>query len=192
MEAEVGMWSLDITNLSGSIIRAKVPLGYGGSNGVWRHTRISREKPGQNVIGVRLYWMNASLRRGIFRIQTQMSVKYSTHTDSHDGSEAFVAAQASMKHELSILAQLKHSNVGSLWGYEEDTYGSMRMPAIVTEFYENGSLHEYISRHSQELSTPKRIELMENILKGLNYLHEQVAKGPVVHGNLNMVRYIYY
>lgn len=48
----------------------------------------------------------------------------------------------SMKHELSILVQLKHSNIGSLWGYEEDTYGSLRMPAIVTEFYENGSLHE--------------------------------------------------
>ena len=36
MEAEVGMWSLGITNLSGSVMRARVPLGYGGSNGVWR------------------------------------------------------------------------------------------------------------------------------------------------------------
>lgn len=36
MDAEVGMWSLGVTNLSGSIIRAKVPLGYGGTNGVWR------------------------------------------------------------------------------------------------------------------------------------------------------------
>lgn len=32
---------------------------------------------------------------------------------------------------------------------------------------------------------------MENILKGVNYLHEQVTKGPVVHGNLNMVRPVY-
>jgi serine/threonine protein kinase len=92
-----------------------------------------------------------------------MVVKFSSHRDSENGSEAFLAAQAvstrvhvtfapltepfhiyvqSMKHELRILTQLKHGNVCSLWGYEEDTFGSPRMPAIVTELCTNGTLKE--------------------------------------------------
>ncbi|KAH7329851.1 kinase-like domain-containing protein [Rhizoctonia solani] len=105
---------------------------------------------------------------------------------SSPGSSHHMASQLSVKHEIAILAQLQHSNICSLWGYEEDTFGSPSLPAIVTEFCSNGTLREYLARHSDDLTMSTRLLLIQNVLNGVNHLHEHVAQGTIVHGNLNM------
>ncbi|KAG9093212.1 hypothetical protein FRC06_011597 [Ceratobasidium sp. 370] len=114
-----------------------------------------------------------------------VTIKFSSHKE---GSAAFMAVQASMGHELRILAQLKHANVCSLWGYEDSLFGKPRAPAIVTEFCSNGTLKEYLSGRTASLSRQEKIKLVDHILKGVQYLHDGVAEGSIAHGNLNTVR----
>ncbi|KAG9094486.1 hypothetical protein FS749_012360 [Ceratobasidium sp. UAMH 11750] len=179
MDADNNAWLLEITNLSGSFSSPAVPIG--GTTSIWR--RSATFKGSQNALYVTIFWARTSYRRGLFRVLTEVTIKWS----SPKNSAASLAVQQSMKHELKILTQLKHPNVCTLWGYEKGFLGVPNIPAIVTEFCINGSLKEYLASHAVELDTSKRVKLMENILKAVDYLHDGVPQGTIVHGNLNTV-----
>ncbi|KAG8785513.1 Ephrin type-A receptor 5 [Ceratobasidium sp. 428] len=90
-----------------------------------------------------------------------------------------------MKHELNILRQLNHPNICSLWGYEKGMFGTPDVPSIVTEYCINGTLAEYLIKQAETLDILKRIKLIENILKAIEYLHDGIAQVTIVHGNIN-------
>ncbi|CAE6445551.1 unnamed protein product [Rhizoctonia solani] len=180
-------WMSGVSNLSGTVIRPPILWIHGGStSGLWRYSNTSQHKPEQHTTSVNINWTKASFKRGLFRFQTEAIVKFPMSGPSYSKASHHMASQLSMKHEIAILAQLQHSNICSLWGYEEDTFGSPSLPAIITEFCPNGTLREYLSRYSDDLSTSSRLILIQNVLNGVNYLHEHVTQGTIVHGNLNM------
>ncbi|KAG9126658.1 hypothetical protein FRC07_002568 [Ceratobasidium sp. 392] len=102
-----------------------------------------------------------------------------------DSDRLALAARESIKHELKILTQLKHPNICTLWGYEKGLLGTKDVPAIVTECGTNGTLQEYLTNNAAELNIPRKIKLMENILKAVEYLHDGVVQGTIVHGNID-------
>ncbi|KEP50788.1 tyrosine kinase domain protein [Rhizoctonia solani 123E] len=184
-DEDTAAWMSGASNLSGTIIQPPILWIHGGStSGLWRYS-TSRSKPEQNMTSITINWTKASFKRGLFRFQTEAIIKFSMSGQSRSGSSHHIAAQSSIKHEIAILTQLQHSNICFLWGYEEDTFGSPSLPAIVTEFSPNGTLREYLNRR-YDLNTPARLLLMKNVLKGVDYLHEHVTQGTIVHGNLNM------
>ncbi|KAJ1305908.1 hypothetical protein OPQ81_010627 [Rhizoctonia solani] len=186
-KVKASTWMSGATNLSGTIIRPSVLWVHGGStSGLWRYSNASRSKPGQRMTSINLNWTKASFKRGLFRFQTEAIFKFSMSGQSSSGSSHHIAAQSSIRHEIAILTQLRHSNICFLWGYEEDTFGSPGLPSIATEFCPNGTLHEYLTQHSDKLSVSARMLLIQNVLGGVNYLHEHVPEGTIVHGNLNM------
>ncbi|CAE6475746.1 unnamed protein product [Rhizoctonia solani] len=167
---DTSTWMSRVSNLSGSVIRPPILWVQGGStSGSWRYPKASRLNPDPRTTKISMSWTKASFKRGFFRSRTEVIIKFSMSGQSSTGSSHQIASRSAVKHEIAILMQLQHSNVCSLWGYEEDTFGSPSSPAIVTEFCPNGTLGE-----------------MENILNGVSYLHEKVTDGIIVHGNLNM------
>ncbi|CUA74530.1 Atrial natriuretic peptide receptor 2 [Rhizoctonia solani] len=185
-DEDTDTWMSGVSNLSGTIIRPPILWMHGGNtSGLWRYS-TSHRQPGQRMASVTINWTKASFKRGLFRFQTEAIIKFSMSGQSRYGSSDHIASQSSIKHEIAILTQLKHSNICFLWGYEEDTFGSPSLPAIVTEFCPNGTLREYLTRRSDNLDTSARLLLVRNVLDSVNYLHEHVAQGTIVHGNLNM------
>ncbi|KAF8678961.1 Protein tyrosine kinase [Rhizoctonia solani] len=167
---DTSTWMSRVSNLSGSVIRPPILWVQGGStSGSWRYPKASRLNPDPRTTKISMSWTKASFKRGFFRSRTEVIIKFSMSGQSSTGSSHQIASRSAVKHEIAILMQLQHSNVCSLWGYEEDTFGSPSSPAIVTEFCPNGTLGE-----------------MENILNGVSYLHEKVTDGIIVHGNSNM------
>ncbi|CAE7126221.1 unnamed protein product [Rhizoctonia solani] len=204
-DRDTAAWMSGAPNLSGSVIRPPILWIHGGTtSGLWRfdypfisksclkksvrYSNTSHHRPEKYTTGITINWTKASFKRGLFRIQTEVFaiIKFSMSGQSSSGSSHHVASQSSIKHEIAILVQLQHSNVCSLWGYEEDTFGSPSLPAIVIEFCPNGTLHDYLTRHCDDLDTPARLRLVQNILNGADYLHEHVVQGMIVHGSLNM------
>ncbi|CAE6434935.1 unnamed protein product [Rhizoctonia solani] len=182
-------WMSGASNLSGTIVRPPIMWVQGGStSGSWRYSNASRRNLEQRITSANMKWTKASFKRGLFRSQTEVIIKFSMSGKSSTGSSHHIASRSAIKHETAILAQLRHSNICSLWGYEEDTFGSPSLPAIVTEFCPNGTLREvtqYLNQHSDKMDISTRLRLIQNVLKGVNYLHEEVTEGVVVHGNLN-------
>ncbi|CAE6500827.1 unnamed protein product [Rhizoctonia solani] len=186
-DKDTNTWMSGASNLSGTVIRPPMLWVHGGStSGRWRNSNALRRKPDHSMASISISWTKASFKRGFFRFQTEAIIKFSMSGQSSSGSSHHIASQASIKHEIAILTQLQHLNICFLWGYEEDTFGSRSLPAIVTEFCPNGTLREYLTQRSDNLNTSARFLLMQNVLNGVNHLHEHVAGGIIVHGNLNM------
>ncbi|KAF8706870.1 Protein tyrosine kinase, partial [Rhizoctonia solani] len=140
---DTSTWMSRVSNLSGSIIRPPILWVQGGStSGSWRYPKASRLNPDPRTTKISMSWTKASFKRGFFRSRTEVIIKFSMSGQSSTGSSHQIASRSAVKHEIAILMQLQHSNVCSLWGYEEDTFGSPSSPAIVTEFCPNGTLGE--------------------------------------------------
>ncbi|CCO31755.1 CBL-interacting protein kinase 23 [Rhizoctonia solani AG-1 IB] len=140
---ETSTWMSGASNLSGTIIRPSILWAHGGStSGSWRYPNASRLNPEKQITSVNMNWTKASFKRGFFRSQTEVIIKFSMSGQSNTGSSHHIASRSAIKHETAILAQLKHRSICKLWGYEEDTFGSSSLPAIVLEFCANGTLRE--------------------------------------------------
>ncbi|TEB23944.1 kinase-like protein [Coprinellus micaceus] len=74
-------------------------------------------------------------------------------------------------------AQLNHPNVAKVHGV---AYGSGRLPAIVMDYYEAGSIVSCMKARS--VTNEEKLQWVREIALGLKYLHRR--KAPVVHGDL--------
>jgi len=89
-----------------------------------------------------------------------------------------LAAQAKkLRRELKVWARLQHINVVPLLGVVS---GFGLLPAMVSPWFKNGSLSNYLVHH-EEMDMPERESLLSDIAAGLRYLHRQ----NVVHGDLH-------
>ncbi|KAG2122902.1 kinase-like domain-containing protein [Suillus clintonianus] len=74
-----------------------------------------------------------------------------------------------------------HPNLAPFIGFcYEGMLGLARVPCLITPFYENGSIMEYIRKKDIKPQDAVRMKLLYDVLNGLNELHDQ----GIVHGNL--------
>ena len=97
----------------------------------------------------------------------------------HPGQEQMVAIKAyqqqayeSFKNEYCIysLPELKHDNILKLLGCEERQISPPTLEyCLVFEYYENGSLYEYLKNNT--VSFPELLKICLGIAAGLSHLH---------------------
>jgi len=80
------------------------------------------------------------------------------------------------RHEVWIMSGLAHPNLVEMKGF------CLRPPCIVTELVESGSLFDFISKESNELTWSLRLKIAKDIAKGCAFLHN--ACPPVMHRDL--------
>ncbi|KAH0828724.1 hypothetical protein J3R83DRAFT_3135 [Lanmaoa asiatica] len=85
--------------------------------------------------------------------------------------------QKQFRREIDALLKLDHINVFPLLGITEVA----SFPALVFPWVEHCTLTSYIERYHNNLTTPLRFVLINDVATGLQYLHSQ----SVVHGNLS-------
>ncbi|TEB17858.1 kinase-like protein [Coprinellus micaceus] len=73
--------------------------------------------------------------------------------------------------------QLSHPNVAKIHGV---AYGSGRLPAVVMDFYDAGSIVSYMK--AQAVTDEEKLQWVKEIALALKYLHRR--KTPVVHGDV--------
>lgn len=81
-----------------------------------------------------------------------------------------------LKRELAAWRRLSHTNIVSLLG---TTTGFGPLEGMVSPWMKNGSLHVYLGTKKDAPQSKRRL-WVEDIAKGLKYLHEH----PIVHGDL--------
>ncbi|KAF9227031.1 kinase-like protein [Gyrodon lividus] len=84
-----------------------------------------------------------------------------------------------LRRELKVWARLSHTNIVPFLGI---TCNFGPLPAMVSPWYENGSLSAYLDVHP-ELPLSKKLSLLRDVANGLQYLHSQTP--AVVHGDLH-------
>ncbi|KAL5059517.1 hypothetical protein RYX36_031121 [Vicia faba] len=111
----------------------------------------------------------------------------------NDGSEVAmkrfkncsVAGDASFKHEVEVIASVRHVNLVALRGYCTATTnleGHQRI--IVTDLMENGSLYDHLFGSSKKkLSWPIRQKIALGTARGLAYLHYG-AQPSIIHRDI--------
>ncbi|KZV95678.1 kinase-like protein, partial [Exidia glandulosa HHB12029] len=83
-----------------------------------------------------------------------------------------------LRHEISIWKRLSHPNIHVLCGLHE---GLGPTPAMVSPWYTNGDINNYVSRRAGEPEIDIiKAELFLDVTTGLAFLHEY----PVVHGDI--------
>ncbi|KDQ59255.1 hypothetical protein JAAARDRAFT_33978 [Jaapia argillacea MUCL 33604] len=87
----------------------------------------------------------------------------------------FERARKRLNREVFVWGRLDHPNIVKLFGI---TYHMNERPAMVMQWYSNGSAVEYLQSHPNE----SRRRLIWNMIEGLSYLHE--SNPPIVHGDL--------
>ncbi|KAI6106553.1 kinase-like domain-containing protein [Pisolithus croceorrhizus] len=91
------------------------------------------------------------------------------------------AAEANYKlqREARVWAALSNPNVVPLLGmaFDLSKYGG---PSLVSPWYPNGNLKQYMLQHYAHLSFRQRLEMLYQLANGLQYLHTS----NVVHGDL--------
>ncbi|KAG9041600.1 hypothetical protein FS837_012039 [Tulasnella sp. UAMH 9824] len=87
-------------------------------------------------------------------------------------------ALAPLAHEVNLLNDLSHDNVVKIVGFVEDV--GQRVAWMLFAWEKNGNLREFIRSAKWEL--PERIFLIDNVAKGLAYLHGR--NPPICHGDL--------
>ncbi|KAF8603903.1 hypothetical protein BDV93DRAFT_128280 [Ceratobasidium sp. AG-I] len=171
-----------IDDLTGSVKRAEGP-GYeralSWSQGIWRGVY---DWKGSRSLKITLWCRRSTLSQGFFRRNIEVALK---GVQEYAADRFMYAARQSIKHELLLLQQLRHSNICSLLGLDQH---NLKFPVIVSEFCSNGTLDEYYLRKSHELDDKDRLGLIRGVTDAVYYLHNEVTQGPVVHGNLSMVR----
>ncbi|KAJ3550496.1 hypothetical protein NMY22_g434 [Coprinellus aureogranulatus] len=75
------------------------------------------------------------------------------------------------------LAQLNHENICPLHGI---AYGTSRLPGLVMDYYEGGSIITQMSK--RRFTDEAKLSWVKQIACGLRYLHHRSA--PIVHGDV--------
>lgn len=83
-----------------------------------------------------------------------------------------------LSREIKLWLKLKHKNIVPLWGVA-DGFGPL--PALVSPWLENGALTGYVQREHKMLSYNRKFALLEDVARGLQYLHSK----SIVHGDLS-------
>jgi len=82
-----------------------------------------------------------------------------------------------LERELRQNTKLKHSNLLPLLG---TTQGFGPLPAIVSPWMNKGSLTMFLERDFQQLTIIRKLQILNNVASGLQYLHSK----SIVHGDL--------
>ncbi|KAJ3517678.1 hypothetical protein NLJ89_g352 [Agrocybe chaxingu] len=85
-------------------------------------------------------------------------------------------ARKRLNREVYVWHRLEHPNIIKLFG---TSYHMSGRPAMVMQWYENGSAAEYLSKKNPEAD---RVRLILDVARGLEYLHTH--KPPIVHADL--------
>ncbi|KAF9230671.1 kinase-like domain-containing protein, partial [Melanogaster broomeanus] len=85
-----------------------------------------------------------------------------------------------LRRELGIWRRLNHPNIVPFLGIAY-AFGSGHFPCMVSMWMSNGTLTSYIKKCGTELALSNRLQLVEGIATGLEYLHSQ----NIVHGDLH-------
>lgn len=107
----------------------------------------------------------------------QNSVRHLSPEKADQSRQAFID-------ELLVMSRLRHDNIQSVRGYTELDEG----PAIVSAFYDRGSLVTILQKASRNSDAAKhlcwsrRIKLAKDINKGMMCMHNQDV--PVIHRDL--------
>lgn len=100
----------------------------------------------------------------------------------YEGSRLPERIAQEMRHEVSMMLQLDHECLVRLFGIVEEEH---RPPMLVMEHGANGSLYTFL--HSElEISWPHRLQLAEELARGLAYLH---SKG-IVHRDIKSLNVV--
>ncbi|KAG2156409.1 kinase-like domain-containing protein [Suillus clintonianus] len=83
-----------------------------------------------------------------------------------------------IQRELTICANMKHKNILPVYGY---TTGFGPFMAIVSLWAENGNLTTYLKCQGKALAVVERFRILNDIIAGLQYLHDN----HVIHGDFN-------
>ncbi|KIO28882.1 hypothetical protein M407DRAFT_229133, partial [Tulasnella calospora MUT 4182] len=81
-------------------------------------------------------------------------------------------------YEVGLLNDLSHDNVVKILGFVEDVNNGVVW--MVFRWENNGNLREFVRSENWEL--PERISLINDVAKGLSYLHGR--NPPICHGDL--------
>jgi hypothetical protein len=99
-----------------------------------------------------------SVKRAILDRRTAVAVKQ-LHNLSNEAAVAF-------RHEVWLMAQLKHTNLVRMYGFSTDPL------LIVMEVIEGGDLYSYLhNSNTPKLSWTQRVRLALEIARGMKYLH---------------------
>jgi len=104
---------------------------------------------------------------------TRVVIKLLRTLSRHDADG--VRARKRLNREVYVWHRLDHPNIARMFG---TSYHMGGRPAMVLEWYQNGSASEYLKKNP----FADRKLLVLDIARGLNYLH--ALKPPIVHGDL--------
>ncbi|KAG2035109.1 kinase-like domain-containing protein [Suillus americanus] len=80
--------------------------------------------------------------------------------------------------EIKLWLKLEHENIVPLFGVT-DGFGSL--PALISPWFQNGTLTGYLQRKHKTLSYNAKFALVRDVARGLQYLHSQ----SIIHGDLS-------
>ncbi|KIO29631.1 hypothetical protein M407DRAFT_21220 [Tulasnella calospora MUT 4182] len=98
-------------------------------------------------------------------------LRYDENVDDDHGLGPFV-------HEVNLLKDLSHENVVNIVGFVQDANEGIAW--LIFSWEKNGNLREFVRSANWEL--PERVSLINDVAKGLSYLHGK--KPPICHGDL--------
>ncbi|KIK77312.1 hypothetical protein PAXRUDRAFT_387447 [Paxillus rubicundulus Ve08.2h10] len=82
-----------------------------------------------------------------------------------------------LRGEIHIWSRLDHPNVLRLYGIAD---GFSHLPALVSQWAENGTLTQYLEGPGRDISKDERTLILVRVAKALHYIHSE----HVVHGDL--------
>ncbi|OAX32055.1 kinase-like protein [Rhizopogon vinicolor AM-OR11-026] len=82
-----------------------------------------------------------------------------------------------VRRELNVWGRLKHDCILPLWGVANN-FGPY--PAMICPWVKNGALTGFLEREQDTLSSHDKFSLLNDIVVGLQYLHDK----SIVHGDL--------
>jgi len=88
----------------------------------------------------------------------------------------FEQKERHFKREISVWNMVKHPNITPFLGILPGFEGS-RLPCLVSPFYENGNVVDYLEHHPDA----RKLPLITQITRGLSYLHHSMS---IIHGDL--------
>ncbi|KIK79602.1 hypothetical protein PAXRUDRAFT_36406 [Paxillus rubicundulus Ve08.2h10] len=85
-----------------------------------------------------------------------------------------------VRRELGIWRRLDHKNIVPFLGIVHG-FGRIGATSLVSLWMPNGTLHDFLAKYDDKLTTARRLELLLGIANGLCYLHSF----PIIHGDLS-------
>eukprot|EP00889_Picochlorum_renovo_P001897 jgi/Picre1/28927/NNA_004322.t1 len=142
---------------------------------------LSSDLPGEGSFGIVFLGMLHGNRVAV-KILKQENRQNSVR--NNPSPEKFDQSRQAFIDELVVMSRLRHDNIQSVRGYTELDEG----PAIVSAFYDRGSLVTILQKASRnrdaakQLCWSRRIKLAKDINKGMMCMHNQDV--PVIHRDL--------